>query len=87
MARFVPWLLVALCFVLGVASRSIADSFPVFVPALERGKDSLAAGRLVRRGMHRERGEPLLPLEHHSVQRVRRNADDPTVRDLLADRA
>jgi MFS family permease len=36
MARFVPWLLVALCFVLGVASRSIADSFPVFVPALER---------------------------------------------------
>jgi len=36
MTRFVPWLLVALCFVLGVASRSIADSFPVFVPALER---------------------------------------------------
>jgi MFS family permease len=36
MSRFVPWLLVALCFVLGVASRSIADSFPVFVPALER---------------------------------------------------
>ena len=35
MTRFVPWLLVALCFVLGVASRSIADSFPVFVPALE----------------------------------------------------
>jgi MFS family permease len=35
MARFVPWMLVALCFVLGVASRSIADSFPVFVPALE----------------------------------------------------
>ncbi|MBN9086335.1 MAG: MFS transporter [Reyranella sp.] len=36
MARFVPWMLVALCFVLGVASRSIGDSFPVFVPALER---------------------------------------------------
>lgn len=36
MMRFVPWLLVALCFVLGVASRSIADSFPVFVPALEQ---------------------------------------------------
>jgi MFS family permease len=36
MSRFVPWVLVALCFVLGVASRSIADSFPVFVPALER---------------------------------------------------
>jgi MFS family permease len=35
MTRFVPWLLVALCFVLGVASRSIGDSFPVFVPALE----------------------------------------------------
>src|SRR6185503_606826 len=35
MSRFVPWLLVALCFVLGVASRSIGDSFPVFVPALE----------------------------------------------------
>src|ERR1051325_3828103 len=42
MARFVPWLLGALCFVLGVASRSIADSFPVFVPALER---AFAAGR------------------------------------------
>jgi MFS family permease len=37
MSRFVPWFLVALCFVLGVASRSIADAFPVFVPALERG--------------------------------------------------
>ncbi|HYD07468.1 MAG TPA: MFS transporter, partial [Reyranella sp.] len=36
MSRFVPWLLVALCFVLGVCSRSIADAFPVFVPALER---------------------------------------------------
>ncbi len=36
MARFVPWMLVALCFVLGVASRSLGDSFPVFVPALER---------------------------------------------------
>ncbi len=36
MMRFVPWLLVALCFVLGVASRSIGDSFPVFVPALEQ---------------------------------------------------
>src|SRR4029078_13564889 len=36
MMRFVPWLLVALCFVLGVASRSIGDAFPVFVPALER---------------------------------------------------
>ena len=35
MTRFVPWLLVALCFVLGVASRSISDTFPVFVPALE----------------------------------------------------
>ena len=34
MSRFVPWLLVALCFVLGVASRSIGDAFPVFVPAL-----------------------------------------------------
>ena len=32
----VPWLLVALCFVLGVASRSISDSFTVFVPELER---------------------------------------------------
>ena len=37
MTRFVPWLLVALCFVLGVASRSISDAFPVFVPALEHG--------------------------------------------------
>ena len=36
MSRFVPWLLVSLCFVLGVASRSITDTFPVFVPALEQ---------------------------------------------------
>jgi MFS family permease len=35
MSRFVPWLLVALCFVLGVASRSISDTFAIFVPALE----------------------------------------------------
>jgi MFS family permease len=36
MNRTVPWLLVALCFVLGVASRSISDSFAIFVPALEQ---------------------------------------------------
>src|SRR4051812_29455211 len=36
MSRYAPWLLVALCFVLGVASRSISDSFVVFVPALEQ---------------------------------------------------
>ena len=36
MARFAPWTLVALCFALGVASRSISDSFPVFVPALQQ---------------------------------------------------
>lgn len=35
MSRFVPWLLVALCFSLGVASRSISDSFAVFVPSLQ----------------------------------------------------
>jgi MFS family permease len=35
MTRFMPWLLVALCFALGVASRSIGDSFTVFVPALQ----------------------------------------------------
>ena len=35
MSRFVPWALVALCFALGVASRSISDSFVVFVPALQ----------------------------------------------------
>ena len=35
MTRFVPWVLVALCFVLGVASRSISDTFVVFVPALQ----------------------------------------------------
>lgn len=42
MNRYVPWLLVALCFALGVASRSISDSFPVFVPALQ---DGFAASR------------------------------------------
>jgi MFS family permease len=36
MSRFVPWSLVALCFALGVASRSISDSFPVFVPSLQQ---------------------------------------------------
>jgi len=36
MNRLVPWLLVALCFALGVASRSIGDSFVVFVPALQQ---------------------------------------------------
>jgi MFS family permease len=36
MTRFVPWVLVALCFALGVASRSISDSFAVFVPALQQ---------------------------------------------------
>lgn len=40
MNRFVPWLLVALCFALGVASRSISDSFPVFVPALQGAFDA-----------------------------------------------
>ena len=40
MSRFVPWLLVALCFVLGVASRSISDSFVVFVPALQSAFDA-----------------------------------------------
>jgi MFS family permease len=35
MARFVPWLLVALCFAIGVANRSICDSFAIFLPALE----------------------------------------------------
>jgi MFS family permease len=40
MSRFVPWSLVALCFALGVASRSISDSFVVFVPALQGAFDA-----------------------------------------------
>ncbi len=40
MSRFVPWSLVALCFALGVASRSISDSFVVFVPALQSAFDA-----------------------------------------------
>ena len=40
MTRFVPWVLVALCFALGVASRSISDSFVVFVPALQSAFDA-----------------------------------------------
>jgi MFS family permease len=40
MTRYVPWLLVALCFALGVASRSISDSFVVFVPALQHAFDA-----------------------------------------------
>ena len=40
MSRFVPWALVALCFALGVASRSISDTFVVFVPALQSAFDA-----------------------------------------------
>lgn len=36
MKRFVPWALVALCFALGVASRTISDTFSVFVPSLQQ---------------------------------------------------
>jgi MFS family permease len=36
MMRVAPWALVALCFALSVASRSISDSFAVFVPALQQ---------------------------------------------------
>lgn len=35
MSRFTPWLLVALCFTLGVAGPSIGGSLVVFVPALQ----------------------------------------------------
>jgi len=42
MSRFVPWSLVVLCFAVGVASRSISDSFVVFVPSLQ---DAFAASR------------------------------------------
>src|SRR5437899_12258342 len=35
MSRFTPWLLVALCFTLGIAGPSIGCSFVVFVPALQ----------------------------------------------------
>ena len=40
MTSFLPWALVALCFALGVASRSISDTFVVFVPALQFGFDA-----------------------------------------------
>jgi MFS family permease len=40
MARFVPWSLVALCFALGVASRSISDTFVVFVAPLQSAFDA-----------------------------------------------
>jgi MFS family permease len=39
-ASIVPWALVALCFALGVASRSISDTFVVFVPALQGAFDA-----------------------------------------------
>lgn len=39
-ASMVPWALVALCFALGVASRSISDTFVVFVPALQGAFDA-----------------------------------------------
>lgn len=40
MSRFVPWILVALCFALGVASRSISDTFVVFVAPLQSAFDA-----------------------------------------------
>lgn len=40
MNRFVPWALVALCFVLGVASRSIGETFAVFVPSIQHAFDT-----------------------------------------------
>jgi MFS family permease len=40
MNRFVPWALVALCFVLGVASRSIGETFAVFVPSIQQAFDA-----------------------------------------------
>lgn len=40
MGSIMPWALVALCFVLGVASRSISDAFVVFVPALQQAFDA-----------------------------------------------
>jgi MFS family permease len=36
MSRLLPWLLVALCFAIGVASRSVTEAFSIFLPALER---------------------------------------------------
>ena len=40
MGSALPWALVALCFALGVASRSISDTFLVFVPALQHAFDA-----------------------------------------------
>ena len=40
MGSFMPWALVALCFALGVASRSISDTFVVFVPSLQQAFDA-----------------------------------------------
>ena len=40
MGSIMPWALVALCFALGVASRSISDTFVVFVPALQQAFDA-----------------------------------------------
>jgi MFS family permease len=40
MGSIMPWLLVALCFALGVASRSISDTFVMFVPALQQAFDA-----------------------------------------------
>src|SRR3981189_3285575 len=40
MGSVLPWALVALCFALGIASRSISDTFVVFVPALQSAFDA-----------------------------------------------
>ncbi|WP_289295333.1 MFS transporter [uncultured Reyranella sp.] len=40
MGSALPWALVALCFALGIASRSVSDTFVVFVPALQHDFDA-----------------------------------------------
>ncbi len=40
MGSAMPWALVALCFALGIAGRSISDTFVVFVPSLQQAFDA-----------------------------------------------
>ena len=69
MTRLVPWLLVGLCFVLTVASRSISDTFAVFVPALQDGFEASRSSVTVIYSFALFSGGTLAPLAGWIVDR------------------
>ena len=96
MGSIMPWALVALCFALGVASRSISDTFVVFVPALQQAFDAhrgsvtliysfaLLVGGIARADRRLDR-RSLRPAHAHGRRRDGRDAGDG--QRLAGDRA